>query len=330
MLYSYLADFSCNLESFRKANNLEYDIIHSHYWLSGWVGRRVQDWWKVPHITMFHTLGAVKNDIGIGEDDPELRLKTEDELAGACDRIIASTEREKGQLTGYYGASPEVISVIPCGVNLNLFHPLDKKIARQQIGLDRGEIALFVGRIEPLKGIDRLLMAMALVRNEKKLHLVIVGGHDENQAEMERLASLTQDLHIQDSVTFAGMVDHEELPLYYNAADVCIVPSHYESFGLVALEALACGTPVVATRVGAIDNLVLQGTNGYIVDGEPADLADKLIAVLSRAGFASELAVDSRRMVFDFSWPNIAERMILEYKSVLSDWTGQYTHPIAL
>jgi len=323
VLYSYLADFSCNLENFRKANELEYDLIHSHYWLSGWVGKRIQDWWKVPHVTMFHTLGAVKNAVGVGEDDPELRLQTERELARDCDHIIAATENERAQLVGYCNASPDAISVIPCGVNLDLFRPLNKKTARQQLDLNEENIALFVGRIEPLKGIDRLLTVVAHVRKKEKVHLVVVGGYDESQAEMERLTNLAQELNVQDSVTFAGMVEHEELPQYYCAADVCVIPSHYESFGLVALESLACGTPVVATRVGGIDSLISQGENGYVVDGNPIDLADKVVEVLLHPDISAETAMVARQRVFGFGWPNIAQEMVREYRSVLSGWTSQ-------
>ena len=156
-VYSYLPDFACNLEDFRKNNGLQYDLVFSHYWLSAWVGEYLQLWWYVPHIAMFHTLGAVKNAIGIGEDEPELRIETERDLARSCHHIIAPTEKEKEELILHYGSSPERISVVPCGVNLELFQPVDKEVAKQELGFGGERIVLFVGRIEPLKGIEQLI-----------------------------------------------------------------------------------------------------------------------------------------------------------------------------
>jgi len=318
VVYSHLADFACNLESFRKCNDLKYDLIHSHYWLSGWVGRRIQGWWDIPHMTMFHTLGAVKNAIGVGEDDPELRIYTEKELARNCPRIIAATEREKHQLISYYNASPEAISVIPCGVNLDIFQPVDKEMARRQLGFDGASIALFVGRIDPLKGLDRLLVAMTWLRKKQEVHLVVVGGDEQSQPEMERLQQLAEKLHIEDSVTFTGVRRQEELPYYYSAADVCVIPSYYESFGLVALESLACGTPVVATRVGGIEGVVSQDKTGYVVTENTAGhLAEKIAAVISRPNAGPRAANSIRAAVTRFGWANIAQAIVDEYKVLL-------------
>ncbi|MFC2022384.1 glycosyltransferase, partial [Chloroflexota bacterium] len=264
-VYSYLPDFACNLENFRKHNNLQYDLVFSHYWLSAWAGTYLEQWWQVPHITMFHTLGAVKNATGIGEDEPELRIETERDLAQNCHHIIAPTEKEKEDLILHYGASPQRIGVIPCGVNLELFQPMDREMAKQQLGFVDDKIILFVGRIEPLKGIDQLLKAMPYLQNTQGTRLVIIGGDENSQYEMERLQGLSHNLHIQDSVTFLGLVKHERLPYFYSAADVCVVPSYYESFGLVALESLACGTPVVTTDVGDLKSIIRQGETGYVV-----------------------------------------------------------------
>ncbi len=317
-VYSYLPDFACNLENFRKNNGLQYDLVFSHYWLSGWVGKYLQQWWQVPHVIMFHTLGAVKNAIGIGEDAPELRLVTETNSAQNCHHIMATTEREKEELMVRYGASPGKISVIPCGVNLELFQPLDKEIARQQLGLADDKIILFVGRIEPLKGVAPLLKAIAYLQNIQGLRLVIIGGDEYSQPEIEKLQKLSGDLHIQDSVTFLGLIKHEQLPYYYNAADVCVVPSFYESFGLVALESLACGTPVVATDVGDLKSIIRQGETGYVVtDNAPQGLADKIALLLSKPADA-KFVFSIRASVSRFSWPNIAEAVARELRSVLA------------
>jgi len=320
-VYSHLEDFACSLEDFRASNSLRYDVIHSHYWLSGWVGRRIQRWWDVPHVIMFHTLGAIKNAIGVGESEPALRIMAERELIRDCHRIIAATEKGKGELVSYYDASLEKISVIPCGVNLELFRQLDKEAARRSLGLNGHNILLFVGRIDPLKGIDKLLMALPKLDTRRNLKLLVIGGDEDSQPEVERLQRLSRSLHIQDSVTFAGIVEQKELPLYYSAADVCVIPSYYESFGLVALESLACGTPIVATRVGGIESVVRQGQNGYMVeDNAPLRLADRIAALLSQKGSGMNSADSIRASVNGFSWSNIAEAIVPEYSAILREY----------
>ena len=316
-VYSYLPEFAHNLENFRKYHGLQYDLVFSHYWLSGGVGEYLQQWWDVPHITMFHTLGAVKNTIGIGRDEPKLRIRTERDLARNCHHIIATTEKEKEHLILYYGATPERISVIPCGVNLELFQPMDKGTARQQLGFVDDKLILFVGRIEPLKGIDQLLEAMSYLQNGQRPRLVIIGGDKNSQYEMKRLLELSRNLQIQDSVTFLGLIRQERMPYFYTAADACVVPSYYESFGLVALESLACGTPVVATDVGDLKSIIRQGETGYVViDNSPRRLADKIALLLSRPSPDIESVFSIRASVSRFSWVNIAAAIIRECRLV--------------
>ncbi|HUV75516.1 MAG TPA: glycosyltransferase [Dehalococcoidales bacterium] len=323
-VYPHLPDFAGKLESFRKRNQLHYDLVYSHYWLSAWAGKFLQSWWNVPHIVMFHTLGAVKNAIGIGEGEPELRLETERYLARNCHRIVAATEREKEDLIRYYGASPETISVIPCGVNLSRFQPIDKETARQQLDLNgnRRNI-LFVGRIEPLKGIDKLLRAMTYLKNKHGFRLLIIGGDEHSQYEIDRLQQLSRELNIEDSVNFLGLIKQEKLPLYYGAADVCVIPSYYESFGLVALESLACGTPVVATDVGIAKKVIRQGETGYVVvDNSPHRLAQKIELLLSKPEVTTESIDLMRTSVADFDWSKIADKMVREYRGVLSGYSA--------
>ncbi len=320
-VYSLLPDFTCHLENFRKHSGLQYDLVFSHYWLSAWVGKYLQQWWDVPHITMFHTLGAVKNAIGIGEDEPELRLETERDLVSNCQRIIASTEIEKEELIRYCGSQPEKIGVIPCGVNLELFQPIDKDLARQQLGFADDKVILFVGRIEPLKGIEQLVRAMPYLQNGRVPRLIIIGGDENSHCEMERLQELCRALRIQDSVTFVGLIKQDKLPYYYSAADACVVPSYYESFGLVALESLACGTPVVATSVGNLKSIIRQGETGYVVtDNSPFQLADRIALFLSRPNHDGKYTLSVRESVSQFSWPNIAESIIRECRLVLADY----------
>jgi D-inositol-3-phosphate glycosyltransferase len=315
-VYSHLEDFACSMEDFRASNGLQYDLIHSHYWLSGWVGRRIQRWWDMPQVIMFHTLGAIKNAIGVGENEPALRIMAERELVRDCQRIIAATEKGKEELVSYCGASPEKISVIPCGVNLELFRHIDKEAARRSLGLNGHKILLFVGRMDPLKGMDRLLTALPSVDTKQNFKLLLIGGDEDSKPEVERLQRLARSLHIQDSVTFAGIVEQRELPLYYSAADICVIPSYYESFGLVALESLACGTPIVATRVGCVESVVNHGRNGHVVaNNAPLRLADGIDTLLSDS---TESADAIRASVNRFSWSNVAEAIIPLYKALIA------------
>ena len=322
-IYPYIPDFCCNVENFRKHNQLHYDLLFSHYWLSGLAGKQLQNWWDVPHITMFHTLGAVKNTIGIGEDEPELRIEAERDVAQDSHHLIAATRKEKNELVRY-GASSVKVSVIPCGVNLDLFHPIDKEKARQKLGIGAGKIILFVGRIEPLKGLERLLKAITLLPNGSPNRLIIIGGDEHSQEEVEKLKSLAQDLGIGDLVTFLGLVEQTELPFFYSAADLCVIPSHYESFSLVALEALACGTPVVANNVGDLQSIIRPGETGYVITGAtPNRLAEKIALVFTNHTFAP-LAI--RNSVIRFGWSNIASALTQKFQEVVTKYSAKNTH----
>ncbi|MBL7165885.1 MAG: glycosyltransferase [Dehalococcoidales bacterium] len=321
MVYTYLPDFVCNLENFRREHNLCYDLVFSHYWLSGWAGKLLQCWWNVPHMTMFHTLGAVKNALGIGEDEPELRIEAERNLIGDSQRIIIATERDKAQLIANYLANPDRISVIPCGVNLDRFQPTDAGEARRYLGLsEEDKVVLFVGRIEPLKGIDKLIQAVGLLRGTPNLKLIIIGGDACSRDDVDQLKGLCRSLGIEDSVSFQELVKQERLPCYYSAADVTVMPSYYESFGLVALESLACGTPVVTTRVGDMENIVIDGKTGYVVaNNTPKLLADRISRLLARPHVSNgdkALMVES---VARFDWANIAAMIAEECDHVLAD-----------
>ena len=316
-LYAHLDEFFKELETFRHRKSLDYDLIHSHYWLSGRVGSWLQKQWGVPHVFMFHTVGAVKNSTVGSEKEPELRTAIEKHLASHCDRILVATDKERGHLIQHYGASPQTIGVVPCGVNLNLFRPLSKATARRQVGFSQNEsIVLFVGRFAPVKGIDRLMGAIAHLHHHQGLRLVIVGGDGNGAPENQRLRRLARKLSIQDSVTFVGRIDQEKLPPYYSAADVLVVPSHYESFGLVALESLASGTPVVATKVGAMESILKEGETGHVVsNGSSRLLARGIEKFISASKGLSPHEV--RASILRFSWANVASAMIDEYAAVI-------------
>jgi len=316
-VYYYLPEFTYNLEKFWRENGLAYDIVFSHYWLSALVGKYLQRKWRIPYIAMYHTLGAVKNAIGIGKGEPALRINSEEATIRDCRRIIVATEKEKRDITFYYDALPEKIGIVPCGVNMELFKPYDKTAARQKLGLSDEKIMLFVGRIDPLKGIDRLLEAVPLLGNHSGLRLIVIGGDTGSREELDKLQRLTGELGIGDRVTFQGLIKQESLPYFYSAADVCVVPSYYESFGLVPLEALACGTPVVATDVGDLKHIVRQGETGYILpDNAPENLAAAASLVLDNPPRDTETVMSIRASVKRWDWAGIAARIAGEIQSV--------------
>ena len=306
LVYDTAPDFACQTEGFRKQHDLKYDVIFSHYWISGIAGQYLQIWWQVPHLVMFHTLGAIKNAIGIGEDEPDLRIEEERQVAQTCHRIIAATENEKIALFRFYDVPPEKVSVIPCGVNFSVFKPMDKAVARQKLGLKEGKIILFVGRIERLKGIDRIINALPFL-GDIKPQVIVVGEDGNRPGEVQKLKALAENLGVGQFITFSGVVEHEQLPLYYNAADVCAFPSFYESFGLVPLESLACGTPVVATDVGDLKHIILDGQTGYVIpNGQAPLLAEKLGLILR--GKSPEMRDPNgiRDSISRYDWSKIA------------------------
>ncbi len=319
-IYDHIQRLACSAEDFRKFNRMEYDLIHSHYWLSGLIGKQLQTLWHIPHAVMFHTLGAAKNSIGISTNEPELRIKGEQEVIDSCHRIIASTAKEKEYLIKHYGASQDKIAIIPCGVNLDLFKPVDKETARQELGLDHQKVILFVGRIDPLKGLEHLLGALTYMDGEKPPLLMIVGGDEYSQGQVHRLQRMAKELRIEDRVSFIGSVAQDKLPLFYSAADVCAIPSYYESFGMVALESLACGTPIVASDVGGMRYMVSQDEMGRIAsDNSSRHLASQISELLSQPEGNGQHIKTRRDRMSEFSWAAIADRMLQEYKGMLGD-----------
>jgi D-inositol-3-phosphate glycosyltransferase len=320
-VFGYLPEFTRNMENFCGNNGLAYDLIFSHYWLSGLVGQKLQKQWQVPHAVMFHTMGAVKNAIGIGETDPVLRIAAEKELVDSCQCVIAATETGKKELERYYNATPAKISVVPCGVNMDLFRPVERILARQNLGLTDEKVLLFVGRLDPLKGADRLLEAVSFLKDFQGLRLMMIGGDESSRREIEKLQSRCAELGISEKVIFKGTVKQTDLPGYYSAADVCVVPSYYESFGLVALESLACGTPVVAADVGDVKNIIHQFKTGCIVNSNaPENLADGIACMLSLPPRDTESVLAVRASVSRFSWQNVAGGIIREFGAVLDNW----------
>ena len=218
---------------------------------------------------------------------------------------------------------------MPCGVNVGLFKPIARDIARSYTGLNGDRIILFVGRIVPQKGIDKLVQAVSRLQDKQGIRLVVIGGDDRSRAEMQRLKDLARSLRIEDSVSFLGLIAHDELPFFYSAADVCVVPSYHESFGLVVLESLACGTPVVATKVGGAETLIRPGETGYLVkNNDPHCLADSISQLMlelpSRQGTASSI----RESVTKYAGRTSRMPLLAEYRTVLGDFPPSSSHTI--
>ena len=316
-LYAALPQFFHDLESFRTQQDIKYDVIHSHYWLSGVLGAKARSWWDAPHIFTFHTIGAVKKQACAEENEPDVRMSNEKKLARLCDRIIVPTQKEKNDLVHFYDASQKKIQVIPCGVNLDRFKPLEKKSARRRLSIQiEDPIVLYVGRYTPVKGLDRLLEAFRFIQHRPPVRLIMVGGDGEHSPMFQRLLSEAKALNIRNHLTFAGRIDQKKLPLYYSAADVLVVPSYYESFGLVALEALACGTPVVTAPVGGMEMIVKDGVTGYVASVPGAKHFARLIkTVLSKQQTNDFSPAQVRASVTGFTWERSSSKMLEAYRA---------------
>ena len=324
-IYRHLPQFVENILDFVEHEGRHYDLIHSHYWLSGWVAERLRENWGVPIIQMFHTLGLMKNRIALSpnEHEPPIRIETERQVMQAADYLIAATPAERIQLMYLYGASMPKIHCVSPGVDITHFRPVPKAEALAYAGIDPNRrMILFVGRIEPLKGIDTLLQSLVLIRERapelgEQLSLAIIGGDpvDAEDPEMVRLLQLSEELDLRDPVLFLGSREQDVLQYYYSAAEAVIMPSHYEFFGMVALEAMACGTPVVASEVGGLAYLVRDGVTGFHVpDRSPEDLASRIQLLLENDELRHEMSISSMQLAERYAWPLIASQIVNIYE----------------
>jgi D-inositol-3-phosphate glycosyltransferase len=303
-----------------------FDVVHSHYWLSGQVGWLARDRWGVPLVHSAHTLAKVKNAALAEGDEPEPRARVigEEQVVAEADRLVANTAEEARQLVDFYGADPRRTLVIPPGVDLQVFRPGDQQRARQRIGVPADAVVLlFVGRIQPLKAPDMLLHAAARMLADDpalraRLQVLVVGAPSgSGLAEPQRLQELAVALGVTDVVRFLPPQRSEELADHYRAADVAVVPSHNESFGLVALEAQACGTPVVAAAVGGLCTAVDDGVSGLLVAGrDPDDYAAAIRGVLARREL---LAAGARRHATAFSWDRTTDSLVDAYVAAMAE-----------
>ncbi|MGE5224818.1 MAG: glycosyltransferase [Omnitrophica WOR_2 bacterium] len=336
-LAAYLPAFVEGIKRFALNKGIQYALIHSHYWMSGLAALQLKKDWQIPVIHMFHTLGVMKNRVAQSpeEMEGEYRISGEQEVLDGADAIVAATPAELAQLQWLYKTDTQRIVVIPPGVDTEHFYPIPSDEAKEFIGVPpKDQMLLFVGRIEPLKGLDVLIEALGRFCHERenrnsRLFLAVIGGDpgadpELMSDEMTRVQALREQYGVNDLVTFLGKRGQDTLPYYYSAADAVVVPSHYESFGMVALEAMACGTPVVASQVGGLAFLVQDGVTGFTVpDGEPEALCGRLRALISDHRLRLRMGEQAANFAREYAWPKITDRIVAVYKQALSSNSHQ-------
>ena len=317
-LHEAVPEFVSNLEAYARLQGARYDLLHSHYWLSGLAGMQLSQALGVPHVATFHTLGKLKLQARPGESEPAVRIRAETSLLRSVDGVVVSTHSEAEEMTRLYGVDPGRVAVIAPGVDLDMFRPKDRSVAQDRLGVTEPSVVLYVGRLEPLKGLDILVRAVADLAMADSTRLIVVGGDPDSDELVGDLEALALSVGIAERLTFAGAVPQQDLPWYYSAADVLVLPSHYESFGMVALEAMACGTPVVVSRVGGLKTFVRNGESGYLVPWRCSDPFSQQIEMILanpslRRAMGDAALTSARRM----GWTGVSARLMHFYNSLI-------------
>ncbi len=319
----HVAEFTEGTMKWIDAAGARPDVIHSHYWLSGWVGVILKETLRAPLANSFHTLGRVKDLSRRADEAPSspMRTLTEEEVIAQSDCVIASTPHEFDDLLEHYGALPERLCTSPPGIDHTVFSPGDKAEARRWLGLPDAPLVLFVGRIQPLKAADVAVEAVARLGPFHGVlpHLIVIGGPSgpQGEAEVSRLHTLAATLGLRERTHFVPTQPHEALPDFYRAADVLVVPSRSETFGLVAAEAQACGLPVIAADVGGLPYAIDDGTSGILVRGhDPVDYAAALERILGDRSGRAAMSAAAVEFAERFSWEATADRLLELYAGI--------------
>ena len=323
--------FAAQIGAHAAREGVSYDLLYSHYWLSGEVACLLRPRLAAGWAHIAHTLGVVKNRrlAGGARPEPASRIQIEGEIARQADLMIASTADEGEVLVKAYGADPERVVVVPPGVDLSTFQPMDRAQARRTIGYGGGPMLLFVGRLERLKGVEIAIRAVALLndREHPDLRMVIVGedSREGDESEKERLKAIASELGVRDRIDFVGSVAHHELPYFYAAADACVMPSYTESFGLVALEAQACGCPVVASDVPGLRSVIRDDVSGYLIDGDdPAAYAERIGRLLADPDATRQMGRRASLLAQRFSWNRTADSLQTLFEPLMERSQDRY------
>ena len=326
-LLEHVPSFTDEVGCFVEESGLDYDLIYSHYWLSGLAACALRHRLNVPWAHTAHTLAVVKNrQLAPGaEPEPEVRVDLEGEISRCADLLVVSTAAEGDELRRAYRVRPDRLAVVAPGVDLETFRAQPKALARCLVGHPDHRLFVFVGRLEPLKGVDTVIQALALLtagRRHPEVRLLVLGddsgaGSGGEQARLRRLAA---ELCLQDRVEFLGSVPQGRLAIYYAAAEACLMPSYSESFGLVGLEAQACGTAVIASNVAGLASVVRDGVTGFLVDGhDPAVYAERMRRLLETPCLTEELGGRGSRLASAFSWDRTADRLLGRFSALAAD-----------
>jgi len=312
-------EFADRVAAHLRRNN-DTDAIHANYWLSGVAGHRLKHELSLPLVSTFHTLARVKAETG--DDEPDARIAAETSVIGCSDSILANCADEVTQLVELYGADPSRVEIVPPGVDHAFFSPGHRAGARRALGLGDHPVLLFAGRIQPLKGLTVAVAAFAeLAATHPDAVMVVVGGPSglDGEQELRTARSLIEACGLQDRVRFVPPQAHHMLSTYYRAADVCVVPSRSESFGLVALEAAACGTPVVAAAVGGLRTLVDHGRTGFLIESrDPVEYAAAIAELLDNPVLAERISLTAAEKSRHFTWSTTAARLRRIYADLTS------------
>ena len=332
-LFEYMPEFVASFKKFQQKEGINYPLAHTNYWMSGWVGLQLQECQNIQLIHTYHSLGAVKyQSVSEIPTIAATRLAVEQQILEQAHSVVATSPQELDDLRKLVSELGQ-IDVIPCGTDVSNFRPISKTEARKQLGIQTKEkVVLYVGRFDKRKGIETLIRATAELRAQleqgeeidpQNLKLLVVGGSDPQEAdgsERRRIEQIVADLGLQANTEFVGMVGHDKLPLYYTAADVCVIPSHYEPFGLVAIEAMACGTPVVASAVGGLKFTVISEETGLLVPPhDVAKFAQAIERILTDDIWSRKVRKQaSLRVRQNFTWAGVAVQLSDLYRRLLA------------